>query len=269
MPLPTLTLLALMLIPAQGGKLEVTNIRATHGVFGPTRPEFKILPGDILHVQFDINDLTPDADGRLHFRTQMTVLQLLANGKEETVYEEKPSDLPPVPVVNVLGGTKVPHSVAVTTGIKQTPGAYRLKVTVHDLQGKREGFFARDFSVEKPDFGLVRLQVTYDRLGQLPAPAVGAVGQTLYLNAVAVGYKSDPKDQQASLLFELTALDEADKPVGKPLTGEVKGMAVDSHVPFRFELPLHRAGRFKVVVKATDQVAKKTVSMIVPLQSIN
>ena len=264
MPFTTLALFALLLAPSQAGKLELTNIRATYGLFGPARQEFRILPGDVLHVQFDINDLTPDQAGRLQFAAKLAVTKLATDTAKEETYEENLGEAPPV--VSVLGGNKVPHAVNVTTGIKQAPGLYRLKVTVTDLQSKKEGSFMRDFTVEKLDFGLVRLQLSYDRLGQLPAPGVGAVGQTLYLNAVAVGYKPDPKDQQTALTFEMTVLDDADKPVlAKPLTGEVKGMAVDTHVPFRFELPLHRAGRFKVVVKATDQVAKKTATLTVPL----
>lgn len=266
MPFTTLSLIAVLLTPAQAGKLELSNIRATHGLFGPTRTDFKILPGDVLQVAFDIQDLTPDAERRLQFASKMAVTKLAGDAsKEEAVYEEeKLAEFPPV--VNVLGGNKVPHSVAVTTGLKQAPGAYRIKVTVVDLNSKKEGSFTRDFSVEKPDFGLVRLQLSYDRFGQLPASAVAAVGQTLYVNAVAVGYKPDPKNQQASVSFEMSVLDENDKPtMPKPLTGEVKDVPVDTHIPFRFELPIHRAGRFKIVLKATDGVAKKTTTLTIPL----
>jgi hypothetical protein len=265
MPLPTLTLCALLLTPAQAGKLELTNIRATYGLFGPTRPDFKILAGDVLQVVFDIGGLTPDDAGRLRFAAKMAVIKI-TDGKEDAkpVYEEDLGELPAV--VNVLGGGKVPHGVVVTTGLKQAPGQYRLKVTITDVNGKKEGAFTRDFTVKEPEFALVRFQLSYDRYGQLPAPAVGVVGQTLYVNAVAVGYKPDPKDQQASLTFEMQVLDDGDKPVlAKPLTGEVKGMAVDTHVPFRFELPVHRTGRYKIVLKTTDQVAKKTATLTVPL----
>lgn len=268
MSIAALALFAAMLAPAQAGNLELNNIRATYGLFGPNRPDFKILPGDVLQVAFDINGLTADNAGRLQFAAKMSVMKLATDAaKEETIYEENLGELPPV--VNVLGGGKVPHAVAVTTGLKQAPGQYRLKVAITDMQSKKEGTFTRDFTVEKLDFGLVRLQLSYDRFGQLAAPAAGAVGQTLYLNAVAVGYKPDPKTLQAALQFELSVLDEAGKPaLAKPLTGEVKNIPVDTHIPFRFELPIHRTGRYKLVVTATDQIAKKTTSLTVPLLAV-
>jgi hypothetical protein len=204
----------------------------------------------------------------MQFAAKMSVTKLATDAaKEETIYEENLGELPPI--INVLGGGKVPHAVTVTTGLKQTPGQYRLKVSITDLQGKKEGAFTRDFAIEKPDFGLVRFQLSYDRFGQLAAPAAAAVGQTLYLNAVAVGYKPDARSQQAALQFELSILDDAGKPaLARPLTGEVKGGAVDTHVPFRFELPIHRTGRFKLNVTATDQISKKSISLSVPLLAV-
>jgi hypothetical protein len=268
MSLPALALAVLSLVPAQAGNLELSNIRATYGALGPNRPDLKILPGDILQVAFDINGLTADNAGRLQFAARMTVTKPATDaGKEEVIYEEEPREMPPV--VNVLGGGKVPHAVAVTTGLNQSPGLYRLNVTITDLQSRKTGSFTRDFTIEKLDFGLVRLQLSYDRFGQLAAPAAAAVGQTLYLNAVVIGYKPDPKNQQATLQFELNVLDEAGKPaLAKPLTGEVKNIPVDTHVPFRFELPIHRTGRYKLVVKATDEIAKKTTSVTVPLLAV-
>jgi hypothetical protein len=264
MPLSALCVVALALAPGQAGKLELSNIRGTYGLLGPARPDLRILPGEVLQVAFDIAGLTPDNVGRLRFAAKLSV----KDAKGESVFQEDLGELPVV--LNVLGGGKVPHAVIVNTGLKQAPGQYQLQVTVTDLNGKKEGNFSRDFTILPLEFGLVRFQLCYDRFGQLPAPGVAAVGQTLYVNAVAVGYKFDMKDEQASLSVEMSIRDEQDKPVSdKPLTGEFKNIANDTpFLPFRFDLPVHRAGRFRLVLKATDNVAKKTTTFTVPLLTV-
>ena len=62
--LQTLALVAAMsFTPAQGG-LSLSNERITFGgEFGPTRPDTKFLPGDIVFIAFDINNLKADAQG--------------------------------------------------------------------------------------------------------------------------------------------------------------------------------------------------------------
>jgi hypothetical protein len=41
-----------------------------------------------------------------------------------------------------------------------------------------------------------------------------------------------------------------------------------NHVPVRFDLPLHRPGQFKIMLKANDLVGKKTATLAVPLQVV-
>jgi len=263
MSLPFLFSAALTLATAQMGDLEFSNIRGTYGTFGPTRPDLKILPGEVLHLAFELGGLTADDAGRLRFAAKMSV----KDPKGEAIYQEDLGELPPV--VNVLGGGKVPHSVAINTGLKQAPGQYRAEIFVADLNSKKTGSFTRDFTIQPLEFGIVRFQLYYDRLSQLPAPCVGAVGQTLFLNAVAVGYKFDTKEL-AALGVEVNILDERDKPVlAKPLTGDFKNIEKDPRfLQFRFDLPIHRTGRFKIVLKATDNVAKKSTTLTLPFLAV-
>ena len=48
----------------QEGKLSVANERLTYGHLGPTRPTAAYLPGDVIHLDFDVRNLKFDADGR-------------------------------------------------------------------------------------------------------------------------------------------------------------------------------------------------------------
>src|SRR5262249_55700536 len=51
-------LLTLSLAPAQEGKLEIVNPRATYGYLGARRPKDGkgVLPGDVLHFRFDVKN---------------------------------------------------------------------------------------------------------------------------------------------------------------------------------------------------------------------
>jgi hypothetical protein len=256
--------LALLLscTPAQAGKLEVTNVRATHGVLGAPRTDAKILPGDILHLAFDIGGLQSDAQGRMRFGVTIE----LFDAKDKSVFKQ---DLGEVDQVNVFGAGRTRYAVRVATGVdKPEPGTYRLKVIVTDVFAKRETSFTHPFTILPPDFGLVRFQLTYDPWAQVPAPPAGVVGQILYVNAVAVGMRRDPKnDNQSALFVEMTVLDEQNKPtLAKPLTGNFTNIPGDvTALPFRFDLPIQRAGRYTLVLTATDQLSKKKVTLHIPL----
>jgi hypothetical protein len=270
MSLELLVLLgSLTLSPSQSAsRLEVTNIRPTYGEFGPTRPDWKIPLADSLHVAFDINGLAGDANGRVRFRTTLEV----ENSKGEKLYRPDPQE---TGLVNIQGGGRVRQGIVVVTGLDQTPGTYRIKVTIGELgesdakkEVKRETSFTQDFTVLPVDFSIVRLQLAYDRLGQLPAPAAGGAGQSLFVNAIVVGFKTDPqKENQSAFQVEMSILDSADKPMAPkpdlvrsgPMPASVTNRAI------RFDLPLMRGGQYKIALKATDLVSKKTASVAIPL----
>ena len=59
--LTTLVLLTgLLSAPAEAEDLSLTDVRLTHGIFGPPRASAKVLPGDRLVVSFDIAGITAD-----------------------------------------------------------------------------------------------------------------------------------------------------------------------------------------------------------------
>src|SRR5438093_7606915 len=99
---PTLALAAaLTLAPAQNPALDISNARVTFGgEFGPTRPDNRLLPGDIFFLAFDIDNLKLD-DGKVQFAIGMEVTD--ATGK--TFFSQKPTEHD---VLLPLGGSKLP-----------------------------------------------------------------------------------------------------------------------------------------------------------------
>ena len=249
---------------AAGQGLSLENAQPTMGMHGPRRADAAYLPGDSVVWRFDIAGLAADAEGRVRFSvvTQVTA----ADGKPAFLDQQDIG-----PLGNPLGGGRFRHAVQAATGLDQPAGEYTLKVTVTDrgAKGAPEAKLERKFTVKKGEFGLVRPQVTADPLGKLPAAPVGMVGQTLYCNVVAVGFEAD-KSQAANLTVELSVQDERGQPaLGKAILAEFRDLPKETkYLPLRLDLPLTRAGTFRVTLKATDLTTKKTASVTLPLRAM-
>src|SRR5882762_915762 len=108
---------ALLLAPAQAGELKLTNVRNTYGELGGTRPDTKFLPGDVIFVGFDIENITVGADGSCKYTMGMEVV----DKKGKPVLKQEPAkkeDYLP------LGGNKLPARAFVTLGLDMDPGEY-------------------------------------------------------------------------------------------------------------------------------------------------
>lgn len=261
----SLLLFASLTSTTQTGKLELTNVRAHQGVWGGVRTDNKASVGEALHFSFDVIGLQPDELRRLRYRTTLEVF----DSKGKAIYQPGPVESV---LVDLFGMGQARQSVHVLTGLDQPPDTYKIKVTVQDAQSRKEASFTREVMLQAVDFSLIRCQITADREGQIGSPGLGVVGQTLYLNALAVGFKRDlQKEDKGFVTIELAVVDEKDKPLSlKPLVADAKDIPADvTFVPLRFEIPLQKAGSFKITVKATDQVSKKTATLTVPLQIVD
>lgn len=271
--LPTLVLAALVAPAQPAAGLKLSNIRNTYGELGGTRPVGKLLPGDVLFVGFDIENITVNDDGQVAYTMAMEVLDKAG----KAIFKQDPAkkqDFVP------LGGTTLPARAFVTIGLDQPAGEYSLKLTVKD-EGKANAApqsFSRTFEVQKADFGLVAVYTSVDDRGAIPAPTTGIVGQSVFVQFAAVGFDRDPKAKdpnlgaQPNLQFEMTVLDEAGKPtLTKPVSysqnadSQVKNNEKEGGCPMRFLLPLTRAGRFTVKLKATDNLTKKVATFDMPV----
>lgn len=259
----TLAVMAAMsLAPAQAGDLRLSNPRATYGVLGALRSDNKILPGDVYFLTFDIENLKADEEGKILYSMGMELI----NPQDQTEYKKDPLERPPL--YNVLGGARIPAFAHAQTGTETTPGVYTLKVTVIDRLTKKSASLERKFEVLKKSFGLVELSTSYDKDGIFSAPFGGITGQSLFVNFWIVGFERGGKDMQPNIAFEMRVLDDAGKPTtAKAITGDINKDVPDDwkRLPMNFILPLNRPGKFKVNLKATDLISKKTAELILPI----
>lgn len=244
--------------PAQ---IELKNVRTTYGVLGQERKEDKLLPGDILVVAFDIDGLKVKEDGRVLYAMGM---ELIKKGKAKPEFKRDPQDLE---AVNSLGGSTLPAFALSVIGVDTAPGEYTLKVTIRDRQVKdSDKVLEKNFEVLPTSFGFVRVHFT-NSTGD-PVPNIAFPGQRVYLHHTLVGFELG-KDKLPYVSFEMQVFDENGKPtIAKPFKGDIKTDVSKTPGQMTFvpaTLELNRAGRFKVVLKATCNISKKTTEQSLDL----
>jgi len=121
---------ALGLFPGQG-PLNLTNEYLTYGVLGAPRADSKMLPGDVLFVSFDAENITVDKEGKILYSMGMEVVE--AKDRKKVLFKQEPRDQE---ARNMLGGTKLPVFFHVNTGLDQPPGEYILIMTITDRSAK-------------------------------------------------------------------------------------------------------------------------------------
>jgi hypothetical protein len=260
-PLPLVAALAFAPAQAPAGSLNLTNVRTTYGELGGTRADAPLLPGDVLFVGFDIEGVSVDPEGRVVYTMAMEV----ADKAGKPVFKQDPAQkIDFVP----LGGNKLPARAFITVGLDQPAGEYTLRVTVTDQGTKATKALEKKFTVLPKDFGIVAVYTSVDPDGRFVAPTTGIVGQSLYVQFGVVGFARDPAKRQPGVTVEMMPLDEAGKPtLQKPQVFNLDA-GVDEKDPgfsVRFLIPLTRAGKFTVRLKATDRVANKTYTFNLPL----
>jgi len=254
---------ALAFAPAQG-ELTVTNIRPTHGLFGPTRKDaddLKLLAGEVLLLSFDIEGLKVASDGEVDYSVGMEVIN---NKDNKVLFKKEPEELK---AANLLGTSRQPAFASVEIGTDTPPGEYTLTALVTDRAGKASKKISRKFEVLPKAFGLVRLQLTYPN-GPL-APPVGVPGQTLLVNCAAIGFERDKKTKEPNVVASMRVLENGKPTLEKGASGAVNKLAEEQSVmPLTFVLPLNRSGKFTVELKILDKLTNKTSTQTFDLNVI-
>lgn len=266
-PLTVAALLALAPAQPPAGGLTLSNVRLTYGELGGTRPETKLLPGDLLFVGFDIDGITLNPDGYATYSMALDVTD--AAGK--SIFKQEPADKSDfVP----LGGTKIPGRAYILAGYDQPPGAYTLRVTVADKGAagpqKPTKSLEKKFEVAERGFGIVSVYTTVDdRADGIPAPTTGLVGERVFIWFQVIGFARDrARKNQPNVTVEMQILNEAGKPtLPKPadFTMENGVDEKDPNFTLRFVLPMTRVGKFTVRLTATDKVGNKKATFDLPI----
>jgi hypothetical protein len=248
------------LTPQQAGQLTLTNARTTYGAPGLPRTNSKLLPGDQFVVAFDMEGIKVDSAGKVLYSTAVE----LTDNKGKVLFKQEPHDLE---TVAALGGSSIPGMVVLDVGLDQAPGEYAVKVNVTDRASKRTASLSRTFQVLPAAFGIVRLTTTADPDGLAPI-SLFQTGGSLWINTGVVNFARNKDKGQPDVVVEMRVLDENGKPTTtEPFQGVIndKVPANARFVPVQFLVPLNRAGKFTVELKATCRLSKKTDSLSLPI----
>lgn len=260
---------ALTTTPAQAGGLSLSNPRITYGELGSTRPDSKLLPGDIFFLSFDIDGIKVNEAGRVKYGMAMEVTDATGKSIFKQMPVERDDFLP-------LGGTKLPARAFVSVGVDQPAGTYTCRVTVTDMSDKDKPVsksLDQKFEVQPRGFGIVQLYTAADAKGEIPAPLVGVAGQALFVHFAVMEFARDPGTKQPNITIEMVVYGKDSQPtLSKPTVKQIPDEAdgkVDEKVvgvPMRFLVPLNREGGFLIRLKATDNISKKTATVDLPLR---
>ena len=254
---------ALSYAPQQAEDLALTNVRPTTGIFSPPRKDAdspKVVPGDVLFYCFDIEGLKVTEDGKVKYSVGME----WKNKEGKTLFKAEPQ---PLDAINSLGGTRAPGFIAAPTTPDTPIGEYTVTAVVKDLASKKEATFTKKFEVVPTAFALVRLVLSIDEAGNLPAPPLAVPGQRLVVNFHVTGFDRDKTTKFPNISFKLRVLENGIKPVlGKEAGGSIKDTPENyKMVQANFQLQLNRPGKFTVELEASDEIAKKKTTQTIDL----
>src|SRR5579862_3615360 len=191
----------------QTGKLGVANDRLTYGHLGPARESAKYLPGDVIYLVFEVQNMTFDSDGKASYAVGLEIL----DGKGTELHKQKPRN---ATSRNYLGGITLPCAANMQVPLETPPGNYTLRVSVVDNATQKAVTAERKIEVLPKGFGLVQVGTSADPDATIAWSPVGVIGDSIYLNFSAIGFARDPKTKQPHIKASMRVLDDKGQPAG-------------------------------------------------------
>lgn len=226
--------------------VEFKNVRAIYGPFGATRPTNKVLPGDVVILEFEIFDLAVDPKtGVVKYETKLVVLD--PKGKDMIKPQSDRKGL-----ALGLGGNMVPERAIFLLGADFAPGKYKLVITITDPTSKKFKEYTHILDVLPADFGFIHIT----------APAIGLLGQDFPIEYSLVGFATD-KMKMPKMVVTTRVLDENGKPTVSEATvnkipEDLGGQKTNELVRLVSPIFLNRPGRFTFEIEARDELSKKS-----------
>ena len=256
---------ALQSIPAQPGAFALKNVRASYSVLGQTRKEAKYLGGDLIIVNYELQNLKVAEDGTIHYSITIDI----STKARKSVFKLEPQEFK---AELSLGGTTRPALSIYELPIDIPSGDYIFTITGTDLLAKSTNTLEFPFEVLSPRLGFIQSGL-HIPVGQslMPTAAMIPVGQTIIVGTGVVGFELGPKTEkdekkrQPYLTIETRIIEEATGKAtqAKPKSGGVTmvGEEFRKIIPFTTPLELNRPGRYKIEMKVTDKHANKTAEL--------
>jgi tRNA A-37 threonylcarbamoyl transferase component Bud32 len=237
------------------------GVRLTYGAYGPPRPDHRVLPGEDIHLDLVTRGAGKDEKGNVDFSIAGELVD--KDGK-------KWAELAPVPIKGPLyrGGSTLNSRASFELSPRQPPGEYRAKARVTDKITGRVVNFEHPVYVLRPEFGVVRLRLTHDQEGKLPAGSHLTEGQQFFVQMRLVDFEH--KDGRIRVSVTVSARDRDGKDT---MLSPMKPLNIDQKVEDAFGyfdlssglLRTIMAGEAVITVEAEDVIGRKKVSYELPV----
>jgi hypothetical protein len=259
--LTTFTLALLAVDSAAHAALEIRNLEAAHGRYGPKREGRESYPGEEILFRYQVNGAHVDSLGRIDVVLEESVTDergrsiLHARGAQRSIL--------------ALGGATFTGQAVVTFPDDAPTGSYKLTLTVTDSISGESAVAEQELTLKPVEFALVMPRFSYDEAGELPAPASGLLGQAIHVSVKAIGLDSSRNSIDADM--QLQIVDKSGKAtLPKPITvtfrqDDPKIARQISLVRFKAQLVLNRVGEFTLKITVTDRAAGKSATFSSPL----
>jgi hypothetical protein len=255
-----LALALLPLLAAPASALELKSLRAAYGLLSAPRQDAKYLPGDVVMLAYELEDLKIDPKtGVAKIRQAMEI----TDKDQKVIFGKNPKEGIEVPL---FGATRMPGLVHAVMTFDTPPGKYKVKVTVTDEKAKTTKSLEYPFELLKEGFGIV----------QPTTPAVAFVGQDFIVTFWVVGMSREKKSMLPDVEVRMKLLGEDGKAlVPFPVINNMREFHNEGVpefdlrklklFPFNLPLPLTQKGKFFIEVQAEDRLAKETATLRLPL----
>jgi hypothetical protein len=249
----------IVLVTSAWAELELRDVTPTYGPFGPARKSLAVPAGDEVFFRYTISGVHTDDAGRADGELRVQ----LAGPDGQALLDDKR----PVNGVLALGGQTLPATANVSFGPDTPAGDYTVTVTFRDKLSSQAASFKRKVTCLKPAFALVRLRLSHDEGGAIPAG--GMLGQTIHVRCKAIGF--DRTKAKVRVVIAMQTADAEERPLmPKPIlarlaTEDTKQIAQLRSVDFSGSLRLNRVGKVNLCLTATDEVSGQKAEVRVPL----
>jgi hypothetical protein len=246
--------------PPDSSAAEPEGVRLTYGPHGPPRPDNRVLPGEEVFLDYVIGRVGKDAAGDVDVSTSGELVD--QSGK-------KWAELAPAPRKGplYLGGSTFEGWVSFSLAADQKPGEYKARARTLDNVTGRGVNFEHPVYVLKPEFGAVRLRLTHDRDGALPAGSHFTLGQSFFVQGRVVSYVR--RDGRVDVAISVAARDGDGKDTAavplKPLRFAREVEESFTYFDFSFgPLQTIMAGEVVIVVEMRDAIGDRTATYQLP-----
>ena len=243
-------------------KLEIRDIQAAHGQFGPERKSAEYVAGDQVYFRYTVAGLRTDDEG--HVRADIALK--LTDAKGARLLDQETAIL----TLLALGGDALPADASIDLDQNFPPGEYEISVEVRDVTANDKASFRRKFTVKATEFALVRVRFSHDEEGTAAAPVGGRVGQNLVVRLQAIGF--DRGKGQIDVEMEVEVLDARGKVVtSRPIRTGIRSEEADEvkradRINLSSNLTLNRPGDFVLRLTVLDKMTGKKVAFESPLK---